>query len=72
MIPYPKRILVRGVNWLGDAVISSPTLQRLREAAPNSDITLLTHTKLAVLFHHYSHIYERMTFHSTERSFALS
>src|SRR3989442_4006149 len=72
MISYAKRILVRGVNWLGDAVMSTPTLQRLREAARNSEITLLTHTKLADLFHHYPHIDELMTFHTSERLFALA
>ena len=72
MISYPKRILVRGVNWLGDAVISTPTLQRLREAAPNSEITLLTHAKLADLFQHYPHIDQLMSFHPSEGLFALA
>jgi len=31
-ITPPRRILVRGVNWLGDAVMTTPALQRLREA----------------------------------------
>ena len=26
-----RKILIRGVNWLGDAVISLPAIQRLRE-----------------------------------------
>jgi len=33
MIPTP-RILVRGVNWLGDAVMTTPALLRLRQALP--------------------------------------
>ena len=37
----PRRILVRGVNWLGDAVMSAPALQRLRERFPDAHITLL-------------------------------
>jgi heptosyltransferase-2 len=45
-----ERILVRGVNWLGDAVMSAPALQRLREAKPRARITLLAPAKLAGLW----------------------
>ena len=31
MNPRPKKILIRGVNWLGDAVMTTPALLRLRE-----------------------------------------
>jgi heptosyltransferase-2 len=44
-----QRILVRGVNWLGDAVMTIPALLRLREACPDSEITLLTHAKQGTL-----------------------
>src|ERR1019366_2649328 len=47
--PVRRRLLVRGVNWLGDAVMTTPALQRLREALPDSHITLLTHQKLSGL-----------------------
>jgi heptosyltransferase II len=46
----PSRILVRGVNWLGDAIMSTPALLRLREAYPQAEITLLTTETLADLF----------------------
>jgi heptosyltransferase II len=46
----PRRILVRGVNWLGDAVMTTPALQRLREAKPDAHITLLTPVKLAEIW----------------------
>ena len=49
----PKRILVRGVNWLGDAVMSTPALLRLREAHPRARITLFTPAKLAGLWPHH-------------------
>ena len=48
--PEPRRIVVRGVNWLGDAVMTTPALQRLREAKPNAHITLLTPAKLAEIW----------------------
>jgi heptosyltransferase-2 len=46
----PQRILVRGVNWLGDAVMATPALLRLREARPEAHITLLTPEKLKGLW----------------------
>jgi heptosyltransferase-2 len=45
-----RRILVRGVNWLGDAVMTTPALLRLREAQPAAQITLLTPAKLRDLW----------------------
>jgi len=44
---------VRGVNWLGDAVMTTPALQRLREALPDAHITLLAPDKLADLWQHH-------------------
>lgn len=44
------RIVVRGVNWLGDVVMTLPALQRLRERFPGARITLLTAAKLADLY----------------------
>src|SRR5262245_40079780 len=44
------RILVRGVNWLGDAVMTTPALQRLRERFQDAHIALLTPAKLAELW----------------------
>lgn len=35
------KIVVRGTNWLGDAVMSMPALDRLRNSFPSSQITLL-------------------------------
>jgi len=49
-----ERILVRGVNWLGDAVMTTPALLRLREARPEAFIALLTPSKLADLWRHHS------------------
>ncbi len=47
------RIVVRGVNWLGDAVMSTPALLRLRAAYPDAHIALLTPDKLADLWMHH-------------------
>jgi heptosyltransferase-2 len=49
-ILHPRRILVRGANWLGDAVMTTPALLRLRERFPEAHITLLTPEKLRGLW----------------------
>lgn len=46
----PMRILVRSVNWLGDAVMTTPALLRLREAHPDAFIALLVPEHLAGLW----------------------
>ena len=45
-LPAAPRILVRGTNWLGDAVMTTPALLRLREKFPDAHIALLTPDKL--------------------------
>ena len=60
--PSTRRILVRGVNWLGDAVMTTPALQRLREALPTAHITLLTQEKLADLWQQHPSLDAVMTF----------
>jgi heptosyltransferase-2 len=57
-----EKILVRGVNWLGDAVMSTPALQRLREAKPGAHVTLLTHEKLAELWREHPALDAVLTF----------
>jgi heptosyltransferase-2 len=45
-----RRVLVRGTNWLGDAVMTTPALMRLRKKFPDAHITLLTPEKLRDLW----------------------
>lgn len=59
--PIPRRILVRSVNWLGDAVMSTPALWRLRERFPEARLTLLTAVKLADLWPHHPAVDEVLT-----------
>jgi heptosyltransferase-2 len=58
----PRRILVRGVNWLGDAVMSAPALQRLREKFPEAHITLLCPEKLRDLWLYHPAISKIISF----------
>ena len=62
-LPAPgARILVRGVNWLGDAVMTTPALMRLREKFPGAHITLLTPEKLADLWEDHPAIDDIISF----------
>jgi len=40
--PNIKRIVVRGTNWVGDAVMTVPALRKLRALFPDAHITLAT------------------------------
>lgn len=51
--PQPRRLLIRGVNWLGDAIMTTPALLRLREALPQAHLSLLTPRKLADLWRYH-------------------
>src|ERR1043166_2278068 len=62
----PRRILVRGVNWLGDAVMTTPALLRLREHFPAALIALLTPEKLPGLWLQHPAIDEIITFKNDE------
>src|SRR5436190_7340017 len=71
-MPDAEKILVRGVNWLGDAVMTTPALQRLREAKPSAHITLLTHDKLADLWRGHPSLDAIMTFAAGESVWQMS
>jgi len=60
------RILVRGVNWLGDAVMTTPALLRLREAYPAAHVTLLTAEKLQELWRTHPAVDDVITFKARE------
>jgi len=45
-----KRIVVRGPNWIGDAVMSEPALSALRKLFPLAELTLLAKPAVAELF----------------------
>jgi heptosyltransferase-2 len=45
-----EKILVRGVNWIGDAVMTLPALKALRKAYPESKMSLLVKPSVAAIF----------------------
>jgi heptosyltransferase-2 len=46
----PKKILVRATNWVGDAVMSVPALQALRQRYPGARIAILARPWVAGLY----------------------
>ena len=48
--PLPRNVLVRGPNWLGDAVMCEPALRGLTQLFPEAEITLLAKPAIAELF----------------------
>jgi heptosyltransferase II len=56
------KILVRGANWIGDAVMSIPALRELRRVFPDSHITLHTRSWADGLFGDVDFIDELVTF----------
>ncbi len=45
--------MVRAVNWIGDAVMSTPALAAVRTAFPRAEITVVANPLVAELFRHH-------------------
>lgn len=58
-----KKILIRSVNWLGDAVMTTPALSVIREHFPHAKITILANEMVSELFAHHPGIDHIITFH---------
>lgn len=56
------KILVRGTNWIGDAVMSVPALRELRRIFPDAQITLHTRSWADGLFRDVDFIDDLVTF----------
>lgn len=56
------KIIVRGTNWIGDAVMSIPALRELRRIFPDAHITLHTRSWADGLFRDASFIDDLVTF----------
>ena len=56
------KVLVRGTNWIGDAVMSVPALKELRRILPDAEITLHTRTWAEGIFAEAPFIDELVTY----------
>lgn len=50
MADKANNILIRGVNWIGDAVMSIPAVKAIKKAFPDSKISLLVKPSIAPIF----------------------
>ncbi|MDN5943046.1 MAG: lipopolysaccharide heptosyltransferase II, partial [Nitrospira sp.] len=67
-----KRILVRGPNWLGDAVMCEPALRGLRGLFPDAQVTLLVKPAVADLFAGHPAVTRLLTYDIKGRHAGLS
>jgi heptosyltransferase II len=67
-----KRILVRGPNWLGDAVMCEPALRGLRGLFPDAQVTLLVKPAVADLFVGHPAVTSLLTYDSKGRHAGFS
>jgi len=67
-----QRILVRGPNWLGDAVMCEPALRSLKRLFPQASITLLVKPSVAGLFEQHPSVDRLMLYEDTRRHAGLS
>ncbi len=56
------RILVRGVNWVGDTILSYPTVQQLKTLFPNSHLAILIPKYLVDLWKTFPYVDEIIPF----------
>ncbi|OGQ98417.1 MAG: lipopolysaccharide heptosyltransferase II [Deltaproteobacteria bacterium RIFOXYD12_FULL_55_16] len=47
---WPKKILIRSTNWIGDAIITTPAVRTIRENFPAAEITILAYPWVADIF----------------------
>ncbi|HUZ08143.1 MAG TPA: lipopolysaccharide heptosyltransferase II [Candidatus Paceibacterota bacterium] len=65
------KILVRSTNWLGDAVMSTPALMRLREKFPGAHIAILAAEKLRELWANHTAVNKTIFFAPGESVFSI-
>jgi heptosyltransferase-2 len=57
-----KNLLVRGVNWIGDSVMTLPALRALRKTMPSAKISLLVKPWVSPVFENNPNIDEIITY----------
>ena len=61
------RILIRAANWVGDAIMTTPTIQGIRQNFPEAQITLLAKPWVMPVFEHNPHVDRLMTYEAHGR-----
>jgi heptosyltransferase-2 len=64
-----ENILIRGVNWVGDAIMTLPAIHAIRRAYPEANISLLVKPGVAPLFEENPDIDEIVLYKESHRRF---
>ncbi|MCX7872218.1 MAG: lipopolysaccharide heptosyltransferase II [Verrucomicrobiae bacterium] len=67
----PKKIVIRSVNWIGDAVMSMPAVHQLRKTFPGAKINLLVKENIADLWKNNTNLDGLITFSKSESLCAI-
>src|SRR5438132_1097762 len=67
-----KRLLVRGPNWIGDAVMSEPALAALQELFPTTEITLLVKPMIAELLRGHPALHQVLIYEDPGRHVGIT
>lgn len=70
MSGQPNKILIRGVNWIGDAVLTIPAIKSIRKAFPGSHISLLIKPWVSDVFKENRDIDEIILYEKSHESFS--
>jgi heptosyltransferase-2 len=62
-----KNLLVMGVNWIGDAVMTLPALRALRKALPEAKISLLVKPWVSAIFERDPNVDEIISYNDVHR-----
>lgn len=57
-----EKILIRSVNWVGDTILTFPTVQAIRDLFPQSRISVLTNENVADLWMRFPFVDEIITY----------
>jgi heptosyltransferase-2 len=60
-----KKLLIRSVNWIGDAIMTTPAIDVIRENFPQAELTLLANPLVSQLFQHFTALDRIITFDRT-------
>ena len=67
-----QRILVRGTNWIGDAVMTTPALSALRVHYPHAEIVMLANPLVAELFRYHPSVDRVLVYDKKGRHHGIS
>jgi len=68
----PRKILIRAVNWIGDAVMTLPALEAVKRLHPEASITVLARPWAAEIYRNHPAVDEILIYENTGRHNGLA